>query len=379
MPNTPILDVKPPQKVRVDLAGRGYDIWIGRHLTAFAAGHIAALNPNGRVAVITDETVASLHAKTLNAALLEHGLTVSTCILPSGEGSKSYAMLKHVCEALIEAKIERGDLVVTLGGGVMGDLAGFAAAIVRRGVRFVQLPTTLLSQVDSSVGGKTGINSPQGKNLIGAFHQPSLVVADIAYLDTLSPREFRAGYAEVIKYGLINDAAFFAWCEAQWRDVFAKGAACTTAIAQSCLAKAAVVMRDEFETGDRALLNLGHTFGHAFERLVRYDTARLVHGEAVAIGLALAFQFSHFLGLCTPDMPLRVIAHLKTVGLPTRIQDIPNFSASVEDIVEAMLQDKKVQRGVLTFILAQDIGQSFVAKGIEIDKVRQFLSGVLEA
>jgi 3-dehydroquinate synthase len=297
-----------------------------------------------------------------------------TVPVPLGEATKSYASLEQVCDAVLGAKIERGDLVVALGGGVMGDLAGFAAAVVRRGVRFVQVPTTLLSQVDSSVGGKTGINSRHGKNLVGAFHQPSLVIADTALLDTLPIREMRAGYAEVAKYGLIDDAAFFAWCEANWRGIFAGGPERDEAVAQSCRAKAAVVVRDEHETGDRALLNLGHTFGHALERITGYDSARLVHGEGVAIGLNLAFRFSVALGLCPQADADRVEAHLTAAGLPTRLRHVPGGCGSVEALLDAMAQDKKVKAGALTFILARGIGQSFIARNVEAQAVRSFLT-----
>jgi 3-dehydroquinate synthetase len=256
---------------------------------------------------------------------------------------------------------------------VVGDLAGFAASVIRRGVRLVQIPTTLLAQVDSSVGGKTGINSRHGKNLVGAFHQPSLVIADTAVLDSLPPRELRAGYAEVAKYGLIDDEAFFLWCERSWRGIFAGGPEREQAVAQSCRAKAAVVVRDEREEGDRALLNLGHTFGHALERICAYDASRLVHGEAVAIGLCLAFRFSAELGLCAAADAVRVEAHLKEVGLPTRLQDVPGGYGSVEALIDGMGQDKKVQAGSLTFILARGIGKSFVAKGVAAEKVRDFL------
>jgi 3-dehydroquinate synthase/shikimate kinase/3-dehydroquinate synthase len=294
--------------------------------------------------------------------------------VPPGEGSKSFAELARICQALLAATVERGDIVVALGGGVVGDLAGFAAAVLRRGVRFVQIPTTLLAQVDSSVGGKTGINAPQGKNLIGAFHQPSLVLADTALLDTLSGRELRAGYAEVAKYGLIDDARFFAWCEAHWRDVLAGGPERDEAVAQSCRAKAAVVLRDEREDGERALLNLGHTFGHALERVTTYDSARLVHGEGVAIGIAQAFRFSARLGLCPQSDAERVESHLMAVGLPTRLQDVPGGAGCVEALLDAMAQDKKVKAGALTFILARGIGRSFIAPGIPVAEVRAFLT-----
>jgi len=269
--------------------------------------------------------------------------------------------------------------VVALGGGVVGDLAGFAAAVIRRGVRFVQVPTTLLAQVDSSVGGKTGINSRHGKNLVGAFHQPSLVLADTALLDTLPAREMRAGYAEVVKYGLIDSPRFFAWCEANWQGVFGGAAARDEAVAESCRAKAAVVVRDEREEGDRALLNLGHTFGHALERIAAYDPARLVHGEGVAIGLCLAFRFSVRRGLCDPVDAERVERHLRDVGLPTRLAEMPGGCGSVEDLLDAMAQDKKVKAGALTFILARGIGRSFIAPNVPVEDVRAFLEAEIDA
>ncbi|MBB3809962.1 3-dehydroquinate synthase [Pseudochelatococcus contaminans] len=360
--------------VPVKLGERAYEIVIGRDLLAEGAQRVAALAPGGAVAIVTDTTVGGLHAVAITDALEAAGLRVARVEIPPGEGSKSYAEFARVCDALIEARIERGDLVLALGGGVVGDLAGFAAASLRRGVRFVQWPTTLLSQVDSSVGGKTGINSPHGKNLVGAFHQPSLVVADLALLDTLSPREFRAGYAEVVKYGLIDDRAFFEWCEANGAAVFEAGEACAYAVAKSCAAKAAVVARDEHENGDRALLNLGHTFGHALERAVAYDGARLVHGEGVAIGMALAFRFSARLGLASGQDAGRVARHLQAVGLPTRLQDVPGDIGDADSLLDAMAQDKKVRRGALTFILARGIGESFIARDVSRDDVRAFLA-----
>jgi 3-dehydroquinate synthase len=302
------------------------------------------------------------------------GLRVSDVTVPPGEGSKSLAELGRVCDALLAARIERRDLVVALGGGVVGDLAGFAAAILRRGVRLVQIPTSLLAQVDSSVGGKTGINAAAGKNLLGAFHQPALVVADTALLDTLPAREARAGYAEIVKYGLIDDPDFFAWCEANGAAVLAGGPERDRAVAASCRAKAAVVVADEREEGEaRALLNLGHTFAHALERAVGYDGSRLVHGEAVAIGLALAFRFSARLGLCPPADAERVAAHLAALGLPTRLADAPGGCGTPAELLDAMGQDKKVQAGRLTFILARGIGRSFVARDVAAADVLAFL------
>ena len=275
-------------------------------------------------------------------------------------------------EAIIASHIERDDLVIALGGGVIGDLAGFVASVVRRGLDYVQVPTTLLAQVDSSVGGKTAINSAHGKNLIGAFHQPVLVVADTATLDTLPPREFRAGYAEVVKYGLLGDAAFFSWLETNWREVFEGGPGREQAIAVCCRAKAAIVARDERETGDRQLLNLGHTFGHALEAATGFS-GRLLHGEAVAAGMALAFEFSARRGLLPAAEADRAIRHLADVGLPARPQDIPGELPSVDRLLDLMAQDKKIKRGMPTFILVRGIGAAFVDTGVDASDVRAFL------
>ncbi|RVK05183.1 3-dehydroquinate synthase, partial [Sinorhizobium meliloti] len=304
----------------------------------------------------------------------ESGIEAVSLILPAGEKTKSFEHLIPVCEAILGARIERNDAVIALGGGVIGDLTGFAAGIVRRGSRFIQIPTSLLAQVDSSVGGKTGINSAHGKNLIGVFHQPDLVLADTAALDTLSPREFRAGYAEVAKYGLIDKPEFFEWLEKNWQAVFAGGPARIEAIAVSCQAKADVVAADERENGRRALLNLGHTFGHALEAATDYDSKRLVHGEGVAIGMVLAHEFSARMNLASPDDARRVEAHLKTVGLPTRLADIPGALPPADRLMEAIAQDKKVKGGKLTFILTRGIGQSFVADDVPSSEVLSFLT-----
>jgi 3-dehydroquinate synthase len=335
-----------------------------------------------RAAIVTDKTVAQHWLHATEASLSAAGIPTSRIVVDEGEGSKTYAGLEKVSEALIAARIERNDLVVALGGGVVGDLAGFAAAILRRGVDFVQVPTSLLAQVDSSVGGKTGINSPQGKNLLGAFHQPVLVVADTAVLDTLSPRQFRAGYAEVAKYGVLGDEAFFAWLEANHADVFKGGAAREHAIATSCRAKAAIVARDERETGDRALLNLGHTFGHALEAATGFSD-RLFHGEGVAIGMVLAAQFSASLGMIPQTDAIRVERHLAEVGLPTHLQDIAGFAqeglADADALMTLMAQDKKVRRGKLTFILLEAVGRAVIAKDVEPVRVRDFLESKLKA
>ncbi len=361
-----------PIVVNVALGERSYDITIGRGTLAALGRKIAALRPGAKAAIVTDATVARLHLAAAEAALAAAGIGVTSVTVPAGEGSKSFAVLERVCEALISARIERADLVVALGGGVVGDLAGFAAAVVRRGLDYVQVPTTLLAQVDSSVGGKTAIDSRQGKNLIGAFHQPVLVVADTALLDTLPAREFRAGYAEVAKYGLIADAGFFAWLEANWREVFAGGPAREHAIAVSCRMKAAIVGRDERETGERGLLNLGHTFGHAFEAAAGFSD-RLLHGEAIALGMVLAFAFSARRGLLAAGEAERVERHLAAVGLPTRIAAVPGGAPDADRLMELIAQDKKVKRGRLTFILARGIGSSFIAPDVEAAEVRAFL------
>ncbi len=371
-------DVAPAQearrKVEVPLGSRAYSILIGPGVLDEAGAEIARIAPGVHCAIVTDTRVAPLYLDRLSASLDQAGLRSTPIVCPPGEATKCYAEFARVCDALIEARIERRDIVIALGGGVIGDLAGFCAASLRRGVRLVQLPTTLLAQVDSSVGGKTGINSRHGKNLVGAFHQPSLVLADTLCLDTLSEREFRAGYAEVVKYGLIGDRGFFEFLESNWRDAFAGGPARAEAIAVSCAAKARAVAADETEQGERALLNLGHTFGHALERLTGYDSARLVHGEGVAIGMVSAFRFSRDLGLCSGQDATRAEAHLKAVGLPTRMRDIPGFDARTEDLLAAMRQDKKVDRGRLTFILARGIGQSFVARDVDEASVSAFLT-----
>jgi len=363
--------------VRVALGARAYDIVIGRGLLASLGARVAALKPGAQAAIVTDATVERLLIGAATSALAAAGIKATHVSVPPGEGSKSIAMFERVCDALIAARIERGDVVVALGGGVVGDLAGFCAAAVRRGLDYVQVPTTLLAQVDSSVGGKTAINSRHGKNLIGAFYQPILVVADTTLLDHLPEREFRAGYAEVAKYGLLGDAGFFAWLEANADDVFAgRATAREHAIATSCRMKAEIVARDERETGDRALLNLGHTFGHAFEAAAGFSD-RLLHGEAIALGMSLAFEFSAAHGLIAPAEAERVKRHLGKVGLPTHISEVPGGVPGVDALMELMAQDKKVKRGRLTFILVRGIGAAFVAPDVAAAEVRAFLADKL--
>ena len=366
--------------VNVALGDRAYDIVIGRDVLVSLGARIASLRPGVRTAIVTDKTVARHWLEATEASLAAAGIATSRIVVDEGEASKTYAGLEKVSEALIAAKIERNDLVVALGGGVVGDLAGFAAAILRRGVDFVQVPTSLLAQVDSSVGGKTGINSPQGKNLVGAFHQPVLVIADTAVLDTLAPRQFRAGYAEVAKYGALGDEVFFSWLEANHGEVFKGGAAREHAIATSCRAKAAIVARDERETGDRALLNLGHTFGHALEAATGFSD-RLFHGEGVAVGMVLAAEFSASLGMISQRDAARVARHLAEVGLPTKLEDIAGFAqeglADADALMTLMAQDKKVRRGKLTFILLEAVGRAVIAKDVEPARVRDFLQDKL--
>jgi 3-dehydroquinate synthase len=368
----------PHRTIPVALAGRPYEVLIGPGLLAATARLAADRLGSARAVIVTDDNVAHHHLETVAAGFAAAGRLAGTIALTPGEATKSFAALATLSERLLASGIERGDIVVALGGGVIGDLAGFAAAILRRGVRYVQVPTTLLAQVDSSVGGKTGINTPQGKNLVGAFHQPSLVVADTDALATLPPREMRAGYAEIAKHGLLGDAAFFAWLEQNGARVVAGDRdALAHAIARSVEMKSQIVARDETETGDRALLNLGHTFGHALEAWTGYSQ-RLLHGEAVAIGLSLAFRLSEELGHAPPQTAARVAGHLKAIGLPTRIGDIPvGVSADAAHLVRLMGQDKKVTAGRLTFILARGIGQAFITREVTAGRVTQFLAGAL--
>ncbi|AZV78362.1 3-dehydroquinate synthase [Parasedimentitalea marina] len=363
--------------VHVDLGDRSYNVVIGPGLLDQAGTRIAPLLTRRRVVVVSDETVAALHLDTLRAGLARADIEMVALALPPGESTKGWPQFSRTVEWLLEQKVERGDIVVAFGGGVIGDLVGFAAAVLRRGVRFVQIPTSLLAQVDSSVGGKTGINAPQGKNLIGAFHQPSLVLADTAVLGTLTARDFLAGYGEVVKYGMLGDAAFFSWLEENG-PLLASGdmAARVEAVTRSVQMKADIVARDETEQGDRALLNLGHTFCHALEAATGYSD-RLLHGEGVAIGCALAFELSARLGLCSQEDPSRVRAHLKTMGMKTDLSDIPGDLPSAQDLVDLMGQDKKVVDGQLKFILARNIGTAFVTGEVPPEAVLGVLKDTL--
>ena len=356
--------------IRVGLAERAYDVVIEPGLLARAGDHLALLARGRRMVVVADANVPA-HLATLRASLDRAGVASEAVTVPAGEAAKSWASLEALCDRLLDLGIERGDHLLALGGGVVGDLVGFAAAILKRGVPFVQVPTTLLAQVDSSVGGKTGINARAGKNLVGAFHQPSLVLIDPQVLDTLPPREFRAGYAEVVKYGLIDDPAFFGWCEANGSALLAGDApARAGAIAHSVASKARIVAADEHETtGVRALLNLGHTFGHALEAEAGYD-GTLLHGEAVAAGCALAFRYSVRRGLCPPADADRVSAHLRAAGLPDGLEGV---TASGARLVEHMRHDKKASGGILPFLLARGIGRTFLDRSVDLADVAAFL------
>ena len=359
--------------VPVALGPRSYDIHIGEGLIARGGELIARLLRRPRTAIVTDENVARHHLEALRRGLAGSGIASEALVLAPGEASKSFTDLAKVCDWLLATGIERGDCIIALGGGVIGDLAGFAAAIVLRGIGFVQVPTTLLAQVDSSVGGKTGINSKLGKNLIGAFHQPLCVIADTGVLSTLPRRELAAGYAEVAKYGLIGDAAFFAWIEANAGRLFAGDVeARAHAVRVSCEAKARVVAADETEAGVRALLNLGHTFGHALEAAAGFGE-RLLHGEAVAVGMAMAFRFSERIGVCPRGPAERVAAHLASVGLPANPRNLGLDLPGPDRLLDIMRRDKKARDGRLTLILARDIGDAFIAPDVADAEILGFL------
>lgn len=367
------------ETVHVGLKGREYDIHIGPGLLARAGELISNVSSRKRMMIVTEENVAPLHLASLQAGLKAAGIESDALVLPAGEKTKSWPFYEQTVEWLLAQKVERKDLVIALGGGVIGDLTGFAAATLRRGVGFVQIPTSLLAQVDSSVGGKTGINAPQGKNLIGAFHQPSLVLADVDVLESMTSRDFLSGYGEVVKYGMLGDAAFFEWLEENGPKLAAGDqTARIAAVKRSCEMKAEIVMRDETEQGDRALLNLGHTFCHALEAATGYSD-RLLHGEGVAIGCALAYELSSRLGLCSQEDPSRVRAHLKEMGMKVDLSDIQGDLPSAADLVELMGQDKKVVDGQLRFILARAIGDAFVTADVPKDAVLAVVQDALDA
>lgn len=368
----------PSHKVHVDLGERSYDIHVGPALLTQAALWLKPLLSRPALVVIADAAIAENHLATLISGLEEQDIDVRHYIVASGEASKSFAQVEQLCEWLLDQQLSRGDLIVALGGGVIGDLTGFAAAILKRGTRFVQIPTTLLAQVDSSVGGKTGINTRHGKNLIGAFHQPEIVLADTSVLGSLPERDYRAGYAEIIKYGVLGDADFFKWLESENAKILARDPdAVMRAVTRSCEMKAEIVKRDERETGDRALLNLGHTFAHAFEAYAGYD-GKLLHGEAVGLGMVLAMAYSVRRGLCPQADATRVADLVAAAGLPATIGDIAGRGGNIgnfiaDDLLNAIAQDKKVIDGRLRLVLARAIGAAFVEETVDANDLKQFL------
>lgn len=366
----------PLTTVRVNLGERSYDIIVGPHALGALSEALNPLLKRPFVVIVTDENVASHHLARTKDALGVANIACEAIILPPGEATKSFAQLENLTGQLLELGVERDDVIIALGGGVIGDLTGFAAATLRRGVRFVQIPTSLLAQVDSSVGGKTAINVAQGKNLIGAFHQPSLVIADVTLLDSLPDRQLRSGYAEVVKYGVLGDLSFFNWLEKNAKALLAGGANAlpilTEAVAHSCKMKAHVVAADETEKGNRALLNLGHTFGHALEAATGYSD-RLTHGEGVAIGMGLALDLSARLGHCEPVSAARLRDHLKGCGLPTSLSDIEGPALSAAELLAHMRQDKKVAQGKLVLILNKSIGDAFIANDVSASTILELL------
>lgn len=363
----------PNDPIQVALGERSYEIRVGEGVLSDAGRLLEPVLAQPRVVVITDSNVAPIYLAEFEDSLERKGIRYSHVVLPAGEQTKSFDHLRDLTDRLLDQSVERATTLVALGGGVIGDITGFAAGILLRGLDYVQVPTTLLAQVDSSVGGKTGINTRQGKNLVGLFHQPRLVLADVQTLDTLNARQLRAGYAEVVKYGLIDAPDFFTWLEENGAGVCGGDhAARTTAVLTSCKAKAAIVAADEREAGQRALLNLGHTFGHALEAETGYGDA-LLHGEAVAIGMIMAFDLSVRLGLCPPDDANRLRRHLTAVGLPTGLPKVRGVNWSADALMDHMSRDKKVRDGQMTFVVARGIGKSFVSQDVDAPDVRQLL------
>ena len=360
--------------ISVSLGARSYDVHVGRGLLS-RAGELLKSLARGPVPVVTDEIVAKLHLDSLLESLSANGIAAHPIVMPPGEGTKGFRGLQDLLSALLKVGVERSGLVIALGGGVVGDLAGFAAGVLKRGVGVAQIPSTLLAQVDSAVGRKTAINVPEGKNLVGLFHQPKCVIADTKLLSSLPRRELLAGYAEVVKYGALGDKEFFGWLEqrgeAALQDV--GGELMEHAVARSCRMKAAIVMRDEQETDERALLNLGHTFGHALEAATGYSD-RLLHGEGVSIGMTLAFQLSVNLGLCPVQDLTRLRSHLSAVGLPVSISDVPGKRPVPDDLLTHMAHDKKARGGAITLVLARGIGDAFTTRNISSDDIRALLA-----
>ena len=360
------------KRISVSLGARSYDVIIAADLIDRAGDFLRPLLGRHRTVIVTDRNVAEHHLPRLAASLDSNEIEHRAVILEPGEQTKDFLHFEELANLWLDAEVERSDLVIAFGGGVVGDLVGFAASVFRRGIRFVQIPTTLLAQVDSSVGGKTGINTPHGKNLIGSFHQPALVLADWKVLDTLPRRELLAGYAEVVKYGLLGDADFFSWLEINWRAVLdGSGEARGEAIARSCQAKANIVAEDERELGNRALLNLGHTFAHAIEAETGYAT--VLHGEAVALGLILAFSLASYLGICPDTDTQRVSEHLRAAGLPTTPADLGIQTLTADNLIKRMLQDKKVKDGAPAFVLPRAIGDTYIDRQVDLGEVRKAL------
>jgi 3-dehydroquinate synthase len=359
--------------LRVELGNRSYEIAVGEGLLAGIGRLLTPIVSARRAVVVTDAHVAPLYLDPLEESLTAAGIACSRVVLPPGEATKDFAHLRNLSETILAAGVDRASLLVALGGGVVGDITGFAAGILLRGLDFIQVPTTLLAQVDSSVGGKTGINVPQGKNLVGLFHQPRLVVADVTTLDTLDGRQRRAGYAEVVKYAVLGDAPFFAWLEANGQDVCSGvRLAQIHAVLTSCAAKAAIVAADEREAGHRTLLNLGHTFGHALEAETGYGDD-LLHGEAVAVGMMMALELSTRLGYCPSRDRDRLRRHLQSAGLPTALSDLPRRDWSAAALLDHMRRDKKVRNGRLNFVLARGIGEAFVSSDVAVAEVERLL------
>ncbi|MCR9080618.1 MAG: 3-dehydroquinate synthase [Hyphomonadaceae bacterium] len=370
--------LSPPLTVRVDLGARSYDILIGAGLMARAGALIAPFAGQSRVFVVSDDTVWRLHGDRLKAGLAASGIEALELVLPAGESTKNWAQLGDVLDWLLAQGAGRDDVLIAFGGGVIGDLTGLAASLLKRGMRFVQIPTTLLAQVDSSVGGKTAVNSSHGKNLVGAFYQPKLVIADTTVLTTLPDRERQAGYAEIIKYGLINDPAFIDWLDDNGANVLAlEPAAIAEAVAVSCRAKAGIVAQDEREGGVRALLNLGHTFGHALEAANGYGS-QLLHGEAVGAGMVLALRYSARLSLMSATDAERAADLIAQSGLETNLADLPGGPYQADALVEAMRQDKKARAGEVPLILAKGLGESFIYPNADLQDVQAFLTEELQ-
>lgn len=365
--------------VKIEIGARSYNVHIGRDVQLGVGKQLKLLLPNSKFFIVTDENVAEIHLKKLIDTLKESGISCKTAIIAPGEGSKSFSVYEDLCERILAAKLDRSDAIIAFGGGVVGDIAGFVTSTLKRGINLVQIPTSLLAQVDSSVGGKTGINTRHGKNLIGTFYQPLVVFADTKLLESISKREFKAGYAEVVKYGLINDENFFSWLEKNWNAIFAGGKELDEAVAYSCQSKASFVRQDEKESGMRALLNLGHTFGHALEVATKYETNHLIHGEGVAIGMCMAFEYSEKLNLCQNNDTQRVKDHLAAVGLPTSLNQIPCELPPAEEIMNHIYQDKKVNQGNLKLILVRGVGQAFIENEIEQEHLLNFLKEKIAA